>query len=91
MKWAVGFLLLIVVPLALGELTDWCPWLAARLIKRAARLLPQTVRARYQMEWLGDLHQTPGRLAKLAWAMSLPVAAIRVRWAVQPPPLAESN
>jgi hypothetical protein len=68
-----------VLPLLLSEFTDWCPWLAARLVGRAARLLPAPDRTRYQEEWLAELHEVPGRLAKLAVAASLLCGAVRMR------------
>jgi hypothetical protein len=91
MRALIGGLLLIVLPLLLSEFTDWCPWLATRLVQRAARLLPEPNRARYEEEWLAELHEVPGRLAKLAVAVSLLCGAIRMRaifrpsrWAVLP-------
>jgi hypothetical protein len=79
MRVLTGGLLLIVLPLLLSEFTDWCPWLAARLVRRAARLLPEPNWARYEEEWLAELHEVPGRLAKLAVAVSLCCGAVRMR------------
>jgi hypothetical protein len=79
MRVLTGGLLLIVVPLLISEFTDWCPWLAGRLVRRAARLLPEPNQARYEEEWLAELHEVPGRLAKLAVAVSLGCGAVRMR------------
>jgi hypothetical protein len=79
-----GGLLLIVLPLLLSEFTDWCPWLAGRLVRRAARLLPERNRARYEEEWLAELHEVPGRLAKLAVAVSICCGAVRMRAILHP-------
>jgi len=65
----LAFLLTAVfVPMLVNEFTDWLPWLAARLIKAAARTLPCSVRPRYAEEWLAELDAVPGKLAKLALA-----------------------
>jgi hypothetical protein len=85
MRILIGTFLAIVVPLLLGEFTDWCPWLATQMVRWAAQLLPAAERARWEEEWLGDLHHIPGRLSKLAWAILLPLAAIRVRRVARPP------
>jgi hypothetical protein len=58
MKLVSGILLLVIVPtlltLFIGLFTEWCPWLAERLVRRAARRLPEHARARWEEEWLGD-------------------------------------
>ena len=57
------------------EFTDWLPWLAARLIRAAARTLPPAVRTRYTGEWLAELDAVPGKLSKLALAVRVFVRA----------------
>jgi lipopolysaccharide/colanic/teichoic acid biosynthesis glycosyltransferase len=65
----------VLVPMLVGEFTDWVPWLAARLIKAATRTLPSSVRPRYAEEWLAELDAVPGKLAKLALAVHIFVRA----------------
>jgi hypothetical protein len=60
-KWLGGFLLAVILPLLLSEFTDWCPWLAKRLIDRAVRRLPQHVHERYEEEWNAELQSLEGR------------------------------
>jgi len=64
----------VVIPLILSEFTDLSPWLARKLIGRAARRLPEQDRPRWEEEWLGELEERPGRLSQLLWALwSLPL------------------
>lgn len=66
-----------------SEFTDWLPWFAARLIGAAARTQPYAVRSRYAEEWLAELDDVPGKLAKLAFAIRIlvraPVTAAAIR------------
>jgi hypothetical protein len=78
MRWLVGFGLGVLVPLLLNEFMDWCPWLSERLIRRAARRLPDADRARYQEEWLAELGEVPGKLAPLTMALGIVVRAGRM-------------
>jgi hypothetical protein len=41
-------------------------------------------RARYEEEWLAELHEVPGRLAKLAVAVSICCGAVRMRAILHP-------
>jgi glutamate synthase domain-containing protein 3 len=75
MKWLAGFFLLVGLPLLLSELTECSPWLAARLIQRAANRLGPPYRARYEEEWLAELNEVPGNLTKLAMAVQVLVRA----------------
>jgi hypothetical protein len=61
----------IVLPLLLSEFTDLCPWLAKKLVRRAARRLPEPDRPRWEAEWLAELASKPGQLLKLLWALGL--------------------
>ena len=65
----------VVVPMLVNEFTDWLPWLSARLVGAAARMLPSAVRPRYTDEWLAELDATPGKLSKLAVAIRIFVRA----------------
>lgn len=72
--WAVGsfLLLMVVIPLAVSEAGELAPWLAGRMVQRAASLLgTPKARERYAEEWAGNLDHVPGKLTKLAWACQL--------------------
>jgi lipopolysaccharide/colanic/teichoic acid biosynthesis glycosyltransferase len=65
-----------IVPLLLAEALDWFPWLAERVIGRAARMLPVEQRDRYEQEWLADMDTVPGRgFSKLLLAVKVLLAA----------------
>jgi vacuolar-type H+-ATPase subunit H len=60
----------IVLPVVLGEAVDWLPWVATRLLRRAACHLPLEYRARYVAEWKGEFYVLPGgKLTKLFFAL----------------------
>jgi lipopolysaccharide/colanic/teichoic acid biosynthesis glycosyltransferase len=61
----------VIVPMLVSEFTDWLPWLAARLVRAAARTLPPDARERYAEEWLAELDAVPGKLSKLALAVRI--------------------
>lgn len=68
------------IQLVLAEVFDWFPWLARRLIHRAAALLPAADRARYEEEWLAELDALPGRrISTLILAASILANAPRTR------------
>jgi lipopolysaccharide/colanic/teichoic acid biosynthesis glycosyltransferase len=74
------FVLLAVAAALLGlivnELYGWLPWLGARLVRRAARFLPDEYRERYEEEWLAELQALPTRgLASVFFAVSTLVGA----------------
>jgi hypothetical protein len=87
MRWLAGFGLGVVVPLLLSEFLDWCPWLARRLVHRAAWRLPDPDRARYQEEWLAELGQVPGKLAPLTMALGIAARAGRLGRVLQGRPV----
>jgi len=61
---------MVVLPLVLAEFGDWCPWLAARLVRWTARRLPDAASSsRYEEEWTANLDQVPGKLARLLAAV----------------------
>jgi hypothetical protein len=82
MKWLIGILLGLVLPLLLAELSSWVPWLAHRVVRRAARHLPDAYRERYEEEWLAELEQVPANLPKLSVALSLYLRVDMVRRAL---------
>jgi hypothetical protein len=56
----------VVLPLVLAEFGDWCPWLAVRLVRWAARRLGDPASCqRYEEEWTANLNEVPGKLARL--------------------------
>jgi hypothetical protein len=77
MNWLLKVLGAVVVvgliPLLQAEAYGWCFWLAERVIRRAAGVLPEPARGRYQAEWLADLDMLKGRnLFALLWAIKTP-------------------
>lgn len=71
MKWLGPALLYVGLPLLLAEVTEVAPWIAARLLKSATRILPPEYRERYRLEWLGELDAVPGKLLKLLFAIRI--------------------
>jgi hypothetical protein len=51
----------VLLPIAVAELGEWSPWLAARLVRRAARKLPPDQRDRYEAELLAELEALPSK------------------------------
>jgi lipopolysaccharide/colanic/teichoic acid biosynthesis glycosyltransferase len=83
MTWLLLALATATIQLLLAELFDWFPWLARRVIRRAAHLLPRAERARYEEEWLADLDALPGRkISKLVFAFIVFANAPRTRRAM---------
>jgi hypothetical protein len=80
--WAVVVALL---NLLIAEALDWMPWLAAKVINQAARMLPPEARARYRDEWLGELEALPGRrFSCVVFAVRVLVRAPATRAALAP-------
>jgi hypothetical protein len=74
MRWGwqqtLALVAALLVSLLQQELFDWCFWLAKRLVRRAARSLPEAHRRRYEEEWLAELDEFRGRnLSALLWAL----------------------
>jgi hypothetical protein len=61
MRWFGGFLVAVILPLLLSEFTDWCPWFASQLVRRAARRLPEDARTRWEEEWLEHIEALASR------------------------------
>ena len=82
MNWFLKVLGVVVmvglVPLLQAEAYGWCSWLAERVVRRAARVLPGQVRGRYQAE---------RNLFALLWAIKTLMYAPGVRQAVGGRPL----
>jgi len=78
MRWVTAFAVAVVVPMLASEFTEWCPWLSKRLIRLAIRRLPNAHRSRYEEEWLAELEEVPGKLAKLVVALGILANAARM-------------
>jgi len=79
MSWLALLAVASIVNLLIAELFDWCPWLAERLIRRAAGKLPIGARERYLDEWLAELEAVPGRrISSLIFAVQILVRASKV-------------
>jgi lipopolysaccharide/colanic/teichoic acid biosynthesis glycosyltransferase len=64
------------VTLLVTEGYGWLPWLAARAITWATRLLPEEHRERYEEEWLGELEALPTKgVTSLLFALRILAAA----------------
>jgi lipopolysaccharide/colanic/teichoic acid biosynthesis glycosyltransferase len=74
-KWVLSVLGAVLLNLLADEVVDWCPWLTERLLRRAARVLPEAHRDRYQEEWLAEVEALPGRFARLAMALRILLGA----------------
>jgi DNA-directed RNA polymerase specialized sigma24 family protein len=64
--------LTVALPLLLNELTDSLPWLAEKIIRKAARRIDSTSRSRYQDEWIAELEhacQRKGKITVFLWAL----------------------
>jgi len=74
----------VVLPLLVTEFGDWCPWLAARLVRWAARHLGDPASCeRYQEEWIANLNEVPGKLARLAAAFGYLANLPRMRLSIR--------
>jgi hypothetical protein len=84
-RTVLSFLLIsVVLPLTLAEFSDWCPWLAERLVRWSARQLGDAKdRERYEQEYLAVLEEIPGKGAKLAAAIVFVINAPKMRWALR--------
>jgi hypothetical protein len=87
---ALPFLGAAPIRLLLGEFTDLSPWLARRLVLRAARRIPSSARPRWEEEWLGHLDRRPGRILKLLWALWLLHGAGKMGRVLGAPPASEA-
>ena len=73
----------VLLPLLLAEFGDWCPWLAGHVVRWSARRLADpAARARYEEEWLANLNEVPGKLARLAAALGYAANIPRMRWSL---------
>ena len=80
----------VLLPLLLAEFGDWCPWLAGHIVRWSARQLADPgARARYEEEWLANLSEVPGKLARMAAALGYAANIPQMRWSLRSsaPPL----
>lgn len=81
---AVFLITAVALPLLLTEFGDWCPWLAARLVRWAARRLGDPASCkRYEEEWIANLNEVPGKLARLVAAFGYLAYTPRMRRSVR--------
>lgn len=60
---------------------DFCevvPTISKKIVKAAASQLPASIRDRYLDEWLADLWDQPGAIAKLKWSLGCVLSATRM-------------
>ncbi len=85
-----------VIPLLPAEFGDWCLWMAARIVRWAARRLGDPVSCqRYEEERIANLNEVPGKLTRLLAAfgylacmpgMRRSIRSRPARHPVSPPP-----
>ena len=76
MTWAVLTIAAVFLQVLVAEALDWFPWLAERVLRRAARHLPRDQRERWLAEWLGESDALPGRgISKLIFALGVLVTS----------------
>lgn len=74
----------VLLPLLLAEFGDWCPWFARHIVRWSARRLGDSAAsARYEEEWLANLDEVPGKLARLAAALGYAANIPRMRWSLR--------
>ena len=80
--WVIVFSFLI--PLVLSEFSEVSPWLARRILIWGARHVGDPAQSeRYGEEWLAGIDGTPGKLTKLAKAVSIVCYAVpMVNWSI---------
>lgn len=83
MTWLYAAFVALLLKVILDEVLEWCPWVAQRLIRRAALRLPSESSQRYCEEWLAELDALPGKgVSKLAFAARVFWSTPRVRAAL---------
>ena len=76
MSIIVLFLSLVFIPLLVGEVTGWLPWLTSQVVRASTRRLPAAERERYAEEWQAELKAWPGGdLTRLLFAVRIFVSA----------------
>ena len=55
----------IVLKVLIGDLQDWLPTIARKLVDRAVARLPERKRERYREEWYAHLNECPGKIGKI--------------------------
>jgi hypothetical protein len=63
---------------AADEIKAWCPTIAKRIMRSAARRLALDQGERYSEEWSSDLAQIPGAVSKVIYALDLHRAALGI-------------
>jgi Bacterial sugar transferase len=73
-----GILVSIATKLFGDELKAWVPWLAERLLRSAAKRLPEGHKERFTEEWASHVDEVPGNIGKLATAVGCILAAHQI-------------
>jgi hypothetical protein len=72
MKVVLGILIAIGLALLIASIQGLLSWMAVKVIRRAARMLPAEYQARYEEEWLAELAtMKDGAVSALLLALSL--------------------
>ncbi len=64
-------ILAIVIGLIINELSEISTFLAKKIVRYSIRFLPKEDQARCFLEWMADIEDTPGKLLKLANAITI--------------------
>jgi DNA-binding NarL/FixJ family response regulator len=81
---ALLFLLKLLEPLLQKDMEEGVPWLAAWVVRRAARKLPAKHQRRFEEEWLAELTAVPGVMVfKLRFALGVSLRARSTSRAMQ--------
>lgn len=79
MKTAVAAASALLIGALVAELRDVAGWLSPRLIRRAARRLPERMRTDREEEWLAELATMSGlKLTPFFWSVGVVIAAQRI-------------
>ncbi len=68
----------VLVKVCADDVRDWAPRVSLGLVSLAVRRLPADQRERYREEWVGHVLGTPGTIGKVAVALGLQAAALRM-------------
>lgn len=70
MTMIITVVVAVLLSLLATEVEKWLPWVSAWIVRYEASKLPR-LSERMQEQWLADLDEIPGNVAKLAYSVSL--------------------
>src|SRR5579871_2354295 len=79
----VGFVIATLSKVFADEVKEWMAWLPAKVIRWAARHLPNVSVERFEEEWLAHCNDLPGNCAKLWHAIGCVTVYVRCTSGVQ--------